>query len=375
MRPHFAFSMGRGGALLARKAAFRLVWMTMSQSASLIRITSVSRVKPALLTSTSSRPHRFTTASTAIPGAALSAKSACSAIVSWPACESSSPRASASAWRLLYVIATVAPASPNITAVARPVPRLPPVTSTNWPLKPSDMDGFEQGVHAGQVFDIVDHRTRDNLLHQPGQGSPWTNLNVGVRAELLQPLDRLRPADWAGELADHQAADLRRINVNLPIGIEDLGATQRPERDLLPGGRKHLGRVGHQWRMERPAHRQPHQALCSCRVKLGAYRGQATLATGDHHLAGRIVVGDDHLAPTGRADLLDGAVRDAEHGDHSAGLRRCRRHRGAARPHGLERVQGIERLSRNQAGKLPHAVAGNQRRAESPRHHQPEHAA
>ena len=40
-------------------------------------------------------------ASTAIPGAALSVKSACTAIVSWPAWESSSTRESASALRLL----------------------------------------------------------------------------------------------------------------------------------------------------------------------------------------------------------------------------------------------------------------------------------
>src|SRR6202011_5012389 len=183
----------------------------MSQSASLIRIMSVSRVNPALLTRTSSRPQCLTTASTAIPGAPLSAKSACTAIASCPACESCSTRESASTFRLLYVIATFAPASPNRTAVARPIPRLPPVTRTTWPRKPSDMHGLEQAIHAGEVFDIVDHGTRDNLLDEPGQSPPRTNLNVGVRAQLLQPLDRLRPPDRAGELADHEAADLHRI--------------------------------------------------------------------------------------------------------------------------------------------------------------------
>src|SRR5438132_602209 len=337
MRPYFCLSIGRSAALLARKAAFRLVWMTRSQSASLIRITSVSRVKPALLTSTSRRPQRFTTASTAMPGAALSVKSACTAIVSWPAWESTSTRVSASALRLLYVMATVAPASPNSSALARPIPRLPPVTSTTWPLKPSDMDRLEQAVHAGQILDIVDHGTRENLPHQPGERSPRTNLNVGVCAELLQPLDRLRPPDWAGELADHEAADLHRILVNLRIGIEDLRAAQPTELDRLPGSGKHLGGLRHQWRMERPAHGQPHQALCPCRIELRAHRSQATLTTGDHDLARRVVVGDDHLAASGRTDLLDGSVGDADHGDHSAGLSCGRRHRRSARAHGRER--------------------------------------
>src|ERR1700674_5088357 len=139
-------------------------------------------------------------------------------------------------------MATDAPARPKRTAVAPPMPRLPPVTRTTCSEKPSAMDGLERGVHTGQILDIVDYGARENLLDQAGEGPPRTNLNVGVDAELLQALDRLCPEHRASQLADHQPADLERILVNLGIGIEDLGAAQCAERDLLPGSGEDLCR-------------------------------------------------------------------------------------------------------------------------------------
>src|SRR4030081_2278717 len=116
-------------------------------------------------------------------------------------------------------MATDAPAWPKRTAVARPMPRLPPVTRTTCSEKPSAMDGLQRRVHAGQILDIVDHRTRENLFDQPGQGFSRTNFNVGVGTELLQSLNRLRPAHRPGQLTDHQTPDLVRILVDLRIGI------------------------------------------------------------------------------------------------------------------------------------------------------------
>src|SRR5438132_14411933 len=132
-------------------------------------------------------------------------------------------------------MATDAPAWPKRTAVARPMPRLPPVTSTTCSAKPSAMDRLQGGVHADQVLDIVDHRARDDLLDQPGQCLTRTHLNVGVGPELLQALDRLGPAHRAGQLPDHQPADLDWILVDLRVGVEDLGSTQAAKWHLLPG--------------------------------------------------------------------------------------------------------------------------------------------
>src|ERR1700737_2954389 len=101
-------------------------------------------------------------------------------------------------------MATLSPARPNRTAVARPMPRLPPVTRTTCSEKPSAMDRLERGVHASEILDIVDHRPRKNLLDEPGQCPPRAHLNVGGGPELLQPLDRLRPANRPRQLADHQ---------------------------------------------------------------------------------------------------------------------------------------------------------------------------
>ena len=165
----------------------------------------------------------------------------------------------------------------------------------------------------------MDHRARENLLDQPGQRPPWANLNVGVDPELVQPLDRLRPADRSRELPDHEPAHLVRVLVNLRIGIEDLGPAQRSERDLFPGGGKHPGCARHQRRMKRAAHRQPHQALGPRGLQLRAHGVQTSLAPRDHHLAGRVVVGDHDQPPAAGTDLLHGAIRKPEHGDHSAG--------------------------------------------------------
>src|SRR5947209_4559089 len=360
MRPYFCLSMGLSAALLARKAAFRLVCSTTSQSASLMRITRVSRVSPALLTRMSSRPNSFTAASAPTAGAPESAKSACIAMALPPARETSSTKLSASALRLRYVIATFTPAAANSVAAARPMPRLPPVTRATWSTKRSaGMRGVQEGGHAGHVLDIVDHRPRENLPDQPGQRPPRANLNERVGAKLLQPLDRLGPADRAGQLADHEPAQLARFLVDLRIGIEDLRPAQWSERDLVPGGGKHPGGADHQRRMERAAHRQPHQALGSRGLQLRADGVQPRLAPRDHHLPGGVVVGDDDQALAGGAKLLHGVVGKPEHGDHSAGRWGSRRHRRTARPNRHQRIKRVQRPTRHQAGKLAHAVAGH----------------
>jgi hypothetical protein len=57
IRPHRLRIIGRSTALVQRKAPRRLVCSTSSQSSSLIRMMSPSRVTPALLTRMSIRPH------------------------------------------------------------------------------------------------------------------------------------------------------------------------------------------------------------------------------------------------------------------------------------------------------------------------------
>src|SRR2546421_1907045 len=201
-------------------------------------------------------------------------------------------------------MATVAPAWPKRTAVARPMPRLPPVTRTTWSAKPSAMEGAEQGVHAVQIFSIVDHRPGEDLLDQPGQRPPRPHLDEGVGAQLLQALDRLGPANWAGQLADHEPADVVGLRMDLGIRVEDLGPAELAQRDLFPGRGKHLGGLRHQRRMEGPAHWQGDQALGPGRLQLLAHGAQARLATGDDDLARGIVIGDDHEAVAGGADAL-----------------------------------------------------------------------
>ena len=65
IRPNRARIIGRAARRATRNAPVRLVAITASQSSSLIRISSVSRVMPALATRTSTGPRAASTSANA----------------------------------------------------------------------------------------------------------------------------------------------------------------------------------------------------------------------------------------------------------------------------------------------------------------------
>src|SRR6185437_1035849 len=85
MRPHLAATMYCWVALVIRNAPFRWTFMTVSQSVSDILNMRLSRVTPALLTSTVGSPSSATTFSTAALTWSLSETSAPTAIALPPA--------------------------------------------------------------------------------------------------------------------------------------------------------------------------------------------------------------------------------------------------------------------------------------------------
>ena len=105
--------------LANRKAPVRLVSMTEDQSSSDIRSSSVSWVMPALATSTSTGP---CAASISANAASTAAGSVMSQVTS---------RAPSGAPPDRVVTATLSPWAMNASAMARPMPRLPPVTRTD----------------------------------------------------------------------------------------------------------------------------------------------------------------------------------------------------------------------------------------------------
>mmetsp|Transcript_37653 Transcript_37653/g.92539 ORF Transcript_37653/g.92539 Transcript_37653/m.92539 type:complete len:209 (-) Transcript_37653:382-1008(-) len=125
MRPARCFIIGLVAARARRNTAFRLVSMTASQSSSFIRMDSMSRVMPALLTSTCRPPSWATMASTAACTAAPSVTLSTMPRPPWAPSASVMPAAPASEFA---VPMTRQPASARRSAIARPMPRLAPVT-------------------------------------------------------------------------------------------------------------------------------------------------------------------------------------------------------------------------------------------------------
>ena len=118
IRPRRRRSMPLAARLASRKVPVRLVSMTDDQSSSLIRRSRVSLVMPALATSTSTGPWASSTclnAASTASGSVMSHRT------------SSAP---SGAPPLRVVTATLSPWAMKASAMARPMPRLPPVTRT-----------------------------------------------------------------------------------------------------------------------------------------------------------------------------------------------------------------------------------------------------
>src|SRR5512133_3480897 len=118
IRPRRSRSIPLAARFVSRKVPVRLVSMTEAQSSSDIRSSRVSAVMPAFATSASTGPC----------AASISANAASTADAS----VTSQVRASAPSGPPPErdVTATLSPSARNARAIARPMPRLPPVTST-----------------------------------------------------------------------------------------------------------------------------------------------------------------------------------------------------------------------------------------------------
>ena len=132
----------RESARVKRNVPLRLILRTASQSSSSICISSLSRVMPALLTRMSTKPHFAITASTVAATAAGSATLQMYASASPPA-ERMNSTVSLSFVSLVPIQATPAPLAARVMAIARPRPRVAPVTRAFCPDKSTVMgDGL-----------------------------------------------------------------------------------------------------------------------------------------------------------------------------------------------------------------------------------------
>jgi Flp pilus assembly protein TadG len=119
IRPRRRRSMPLAARLASRNEPVRLVSMTEDQSSSDIRRTSVSAVMPAFATRTSTGPCAASISTNAASTAAGSVTS------------QRTSRVPSGAPPLRVVTATWSPFATNASAIARPMPLLPPVTRTD----------------------------------------------------------------------------------------------------------------------------------------------------------------------------------------------------------------------------------------------------
>src|SRR3989442_944645 len=130
--PLFCRIMSFVAARVMRNAPRRLTSMTRSQSSSFMRTRRPSRMTPALLTRMSTRPNRCLAASTNRSASSRITASATTPRTAPPRASSSlAERWSRSASR--PETTTAAPSSASNVAIARPMPRLPPVTIATRP--------------------------------------------------------------------------------------------------------------------------------------------------------------------------------------------------------------------------------------------------
>ena len=119
IRPKRFLIMLRDARLATRNTPVRFASMTLVKFSSLIRMISMSALRPALATSTSTGPWCSSTWVNAASTAALSVTSHWTANRSSPGAPD--PRC---------VTATLCPSAASRRATASPIPRFPPVTST-----------------------------------------------------------------------------------------------------------------------------------------------------------------------------------------------------------------------------------------------------
>jgi hypothetical protein len=119
--------MPRTARLATRYAPVRLVSSTSAKASSLISASSVSRVTPALATSTSTGPWSASTA----------AKAASTEVPSRTSHRTTASPSTGSPEREVTV--TLSPSAASRRAMASPMPRFPPVTSTERPMVTSPL--------------------------------------------------------------------------------------------------------------------------------------------------------------------------------------------------------------------------------------------
>src|SRR5690348_4391668 len=353
IRPQRRLIIPRAACLVTRKAPFRLVFRTVSQSSSPIRNNKLSRVVPALLTTTSMRPKSFSTAATVV-------STCCASLTSQPYPRPPPPPSpplpsDAAASRALATslpsTATREPTRASPWAMACPIPRLPPVTTATFPVRsifmrsrrvqePRDLVGGSKGRDTRRRHDAA-QQTREH-----GAGADLDEARLRAR-ELGGALHARDPADRGGELIGEEAARACGVADRLRGRVGDDGERGVAKRRALEGDAQLVRRRRHEGRVERAAHVQGNDALRPARLaELSGPQDGGGIAR-DDGLVGTVEVrghGDGAAArrlTAGGFDLRRREPQDRGHGAGPLGARPL--HEFAAPPDERRRVGRRER--------------------------------
>src|SRR6516164_6642204 len=214
--------MTRAAARVAWKAAFRLTVNTSSQSASFIRTSRPSRVMPALFTRTSSRPKCSWVWATA---RWTSSPRTRSATMPWALTPRPSSSATTSAIRAASrpTIANDRPSSANPRAMARPIPRVAPVTSATRP--PWVICYFRGGRSARPTTAVSRIALAGHRSARSVNGDRASTLNGSVLALRTARLRQALP-----QLPREGRPDVRVYVQPNPFGRHPDGVLHRPGR-------------------------------------------------------------------------------------------------------------------------------------------------
>src|SRR6266851_4567258 len=261
MLPERRWIMSFSASRVQRNVPRRLTRSTWSHFSVLIMTTKPSAVAPALLTRMSRRLNRDFTIRIIARTWSSSATSACHGTAEPPARSISPTTSSACSWLREKLTTTVAPCLDSSRAVARPMPRLAPVTRATDPsgnsIEPPAADHGVDSRHSlhgsGPMTDhgvaLPDHRVEPSHVlgglraeaavehaHEPAQRLALAHLDGRVHPEPDELVHDVGPPHRARQLGDRRAPDLLRVGS---------GPAGRAERDGQPRRSEgHAGEVG-----------------------------------------------------------------------------------------------------------------------------------
>src|SRR5436190_7951187 len=272
MRPaSFAFMSARIAARQQWNVPLRFTSSARFQSASFAPSTSVLTAMPALLTRMCSPPSAAMISLKAASTAAESATSKRFVTAAPPAAATAAAASLAAASFAVKLMTTLAPARPSATAIARPMPRDPPVTTATRP-ESSPMgclpgDGRLPERRNGRgIGRALDRDAGRDALHQAREDVPRAHLYRGRHAQGADALHRLFPAHRARDLSGQQLGDAGRVLVWRGLDVRDDRHARRRERHARELRRQPVGRGLHERTVEGRAHVQQLRVLRATRL-------------------------------------------------------------------------------------------------------------